>query len=1125
MKVFFDETTDILQSGGDVRLRYAALRRLFRGLLDDFTEFAGAEMAGIFAQTDFLLKKHDADFQLRCRLNDARQRMQHSAEMNADILEAHFRADAKAVAFFGALLHGAQVPDALRRLLPMEDAVLSRRSHDTDYVRFIVSHADETSFYGKAEDEDEEVRVLFADPEDFNHFDWSYLRPLMTEGTQLNIVRPRRRQAGWGAGLIVLEPDLLIDVSSVAACFETYGATPLNALLAKVKPQESTLPILLGNLAGQMLDEEVRRQQDDTSYAESVREFFSTTPLNILATGDIPPAFHDEARRQQQILRRAMRTTLPALVDSLKPADVMLEPTFFSEMLGLQGRMDFLQLDLSLLIEQKSGKAAWPEPRDGSSPRPAEKHYVQMLLYMELLRHNFRREYDNNAQKLYAFLLYSRYEAPLVGLGFAPQLFFDAMRLRNGMAAQEMALAHDGFGTLRRLSADDFNLAGLEGKLWEQFQKPQIERVLRIARGATDEEWDYVARLLQFTAREHLYAKFGSRTKENSGFASKWHATLEEKLSTGDIFEQLTLDSPAEGHEGGVERVTFRFGANGADERSNFRQGDIVLFYPYARHAVPDVRHAVCIRGSIEALTPERLTILLRARQSDARVFLRSAGDFWAVEHDFLESSFTGLHRGIFSFLSAPRERRDLLLLKRTPRTNSTTLNGDYGAFNDLALRVKQADDFFLIVGPPGTGKTSFGMLNTLKEALTEDGASVLVLAYTNRAVDEICSKLVEEGLPFLRIGGRLSCDPAYHDFLLESRLDACASAAALRERLLSERVIVGTATALSSKPALLALKPWQLAIIDEASQLLEPHLLGLLCAKCGTESAIRKFVMIGDHKQLPAVVLTPSAGGADVSLFERLLQRWGNDPRCAYMLTRQGRMHEEIADFASRAFYENALRPVPLPHQQGALAQADNAFGGRRVLFFSVLPDDSVLTDKVNAAEAHLIASLIRKIHEDEGTAFDAAHSIGIIVPYRNQIAAVRHAIAQLGIPALAGISIDTVERYQGSQREHIIYGFTVKNARQMRFLTNNTFVENGHTIDRKLNVAMTRARRRLWLVGNAPLLAKNPLFARLIEYVKEKGGYVDTAANSPQPQGANEPVTNSPKFSGVMTKKGVSG
>jgi superfamily I DNA and/or RNA helicase len=93
-----------------------------------------------------------------------------------------------------------------------------------------------------------------------------------------------------------------------------------------------------------------------------------------------------------------------------------------------------------------------------------------------------------------------------------------------------------------------------------------------------------------------------------------------------------------------------------------------------------------------------------------------------------------------------------------------------------------------------------------------------------------------------------------------------------------------------------------------------------------------------------------------------------------------------------------------------------------------------------------------------------------------------IRREIAQLGIPQLDQVSIDTVERYQGSQRDVIIYTFTVQRPYQLDFLTANCFQEDGYNIDRKLNVAMTRARKQLIMTGNAALLKRNKIFSELI-------------------------------------------
>ena len=143
-----------------------------------------------------------------------------------------------------------------------------------------------------------------------------------------------------------------------------------------------------------------------------------------------------------------------------------------------------------------------------------------------------------------------------------------------------------------------------------------------------------------------------------------------------------------------------------------------------------------------------------------------------------------------------------------------------------------------------------------------------------------------------------------------------------------------------------------------------------------------------------------------------------------------------------------------------------------------------------MNTEEARIVADLVRRLYRQMGTTFDAQKSIGIIVPYRNQIAMIRKELEQLRLPAIDKISIDTVERYQGSQRDVIIYSFTIQNRFQLEFLTANTFVEDSKPIDRKLNVAITRARKQLILTGNEATLRQNFLFSELIDYIEKRGG-----------------------------------
>ena len=373
------------------------------------------------------------------------------------------------------------------------------------------------------------------------------------------------------------------------------------------------------------------------------------------------------------------------------------------------------------------------------------------------------------------------------------------------------------------------------------------------------------------------------------------------------------------------------------------------------------------------------------------------------------------------------------------------------------------------------------------------------MLSYTNRAVDEICKALssIRPEVDFIRVGSELSCDENYREHLIENELATCMRRTEVYERINRCRILVGTVASISGKPELFRLKHFDVAIVDEATQILEPQLLGILCAKGENgKEGVGKFILIGDHKQLPAVVLQNSeqsevydealsaVGLKNLkdSLFERLYRtaRQHTDAHRTYdMLCRQGRMHPEVALFANQAFYEGRLLPVGLPHQ---LEDSGNI---NRLSFYPSQPEPMGSSAKTNHSEAKIAARLAATIYKEHSEAFDASRTLGIITPYRSQIALIKKEIEALGIPELNQILIDTVERFQGSERDVIIYSFCVNYPYQLKFLSNLT-EEDGILIDRKLNVALTRARKQMLLTGVPALLERNPLYKSLLKLIE---------------------------------------
>ena len=1098
--------------------------------------------SGLFQKVDFLMKTFQgdkADHSLYFAINDARLRMKTLETANDAELEKAFGIDLKAVATFSSLIYGKPVPESLRDLFakvsfaPDLQRIRDEAGQLVSNIRVVVERSLEGTIWCRREDTGEELEVdINGMEEGFVPGDWSYLLKLIDPGDMLCLVRPRRKAEGSMVvvpELVIVAPDYLVNVTSVAACFEQFGHSAFADLLGRIRPNGDTMPILLGNFASQLLDETVYGL--DLPYAESVKAFFRRNALSFLAlspSAEEAAEFHAAGRKQRDNIRKMVGDTdSDAPLNRLLRRGVILEPSFFSPTLGLQGRMDLIDFDCDAVVEQKSGKGKYkPGNASVGFPGVQEKHLVQTLLYRALLHYAYEEvTYD----KLHSYLLYSKYGDGLADVASAPKLLFEALKVRNGIARCGFLFAKEGMGFLASLTPEKL-FPNAKGVLWDRFTRPAIMALLTPFQSASRVEQAYILRFMQFVAQEQLLAKIGNRTKENSGFAAVWNSSLDEKRRAGNIYEHLKIEISGNSH---IEEVAFLTEETGRPDMSNFRKGDIVFFYPYRYDSEPDATRSMVFRASVAELRPGKISLHLRNPQTSRNVFDHYRSEQWAIEHDFMEASFTSLYRALLSFASASEHRRSLLMGLARPETDTSIgLLGNYSdgggeEFNQLVLRAKQARDLFLIIGPPGTGKTSYGMKNLVLETLLEPGKTVLLLAYTNRAVDEICGKLESiDGLDYIRLGSDWSCEERYKGRLLANRIDNCENINEVKRLVDSARVVCATVTAVNSNMQLLAVKHFDLAIVDEASQILEPHIVGLLSAQIDGREAIGKFVLIGDEKQLPAVVqqtadeskveneelkaigLTDCAN----SLFERMLRLYAYRPdgtadeSVCFMLKRQGRMHPAIADFPNQAFYGGRLSPVPLPHQleeTQEMATGDvleRFITGRRVAFVDCQDGDSEAeADKVNTEEAKIIAATAMAQYRKEGDGFDPLRSVGIIVPYRNQIATVREAMAKYGIEALLDVTVDTVERFQGSQRDMIIYGFTAKRAYQLSFLTSNEYVDplTEALIDRKLNVAMTRAMRCLILVGNARLLSRAQTFGRMIDYARQQGNFISVTAD----------------------------
>lgn len=426
------------------------------------------------------------------------------------------------------------------------------------------------------------------------------------------------------------------------------------------------------------------------------------------------------------------------------------------------------------------------------------------------------------------------------------------------------------------------------------------------------------------------------------------------------------------------------------------------------------------------------------------------------------------------------------------------------------------AEDVAIIHGPPGTGKTT-----TLVELILQimrNGQSVLAVAPSNLAVDNLLEKLIAAGAHAIRLGhpARVTPELREHtlDLMVENHPDIkianklMRDAYALRDQsfkytrakpergekqamrdeakemlreawqieeqitsgiLIKARIICATATGLDR--ARLEGKHFDWCIMDEAGQCTEP------AAWIPIQYA-QRLVLAGDHCQLPPTVVSPEAmrGGFNVSLMERLLNN--NAPR--KMLDVQYRMHQDIMNFSSDIFYEGHLQAddavrsallADLPHVTSSpLTTTPIHFIDTAGASYDEEPEPDG-ESRLNPLEAELVIKKVNELMEHGVPPGD----IAVISPYSAQVKLLREKIKH-------GIEIDSVDGFQGREKEAII----------VSLVRSNRDGDVGFLADtRRMNVALTRARRKLIVIGDSATITAHPFYEKLVKYFETVGAY----------------------------------
>uniref|UniRef100_A0A8B9R5N2 DNA replication ATP-dependent helicase/nuclease n=1 Tax=Anas platyrhynchos TaxID=8839 RepID=A0A8B9R5N2_ANAPL len=392
--------------------------------------------------------------------------------------------------------------------------------------------------------------------------------------------------------------------------------------------------------------------------------------------------------------------------------------------------------------------------------------------------------------------------------------------------------------------------------------------------------------------------------------------------------------------------------------------------------------------------------------------------------------------------------------------------------------QVLLSKDYTLIVGMPGTGKTT--TICALVRILSACGFSVLLTSFTHTAVDNILLKLAKFKVGFLRLGRAQKVHPDIRKFTEEEicRSKSINSVTDLEE-LYNSQPVVATACMGVNHP-IFAQRQFDFCIVDEASQISQPICLGpLFCSK--------RFVLVGDHQQLPPLVQNSEA--RDLGMSESLFKRLEKNQNAVVQLTVQYRMNSKIMSLSNMLVYEGKLEcgsekvsnaTVNLPNLKKLKLELADA--SKTWLKEVLEPDKPVCflnTEKVPAPE-HAEKGGVYNVTEAKLVFFLTSlfiqagckpSDIGVISPYRHQLKIITDLMARLKENR---VEVNTIDKYQGRDKSIIIVSF-VRNSNEENL---GTLLKDW----RRLNVAITRAKHKLVMVGCIPSLRRYPPLEKLL-------------------------------------------
>lgn len=869
--------------------------------------------------------------------------------------------------------------------------------------------------------------------------------------------------------IFLFEPDWLINVNNLRDVDYCH-----RQLLVKKYVQDAPgAPVILGSVVHQAFSDIWNGDRDLID--RTVQSAVNAQALSLLTSSTVPEDVVDIAQAHIEHLL--------AFANNQGRKSILRSETFvLSPILGLKGKIDAVwEQDGKPVIvgELKTGKTK------GADPKPEDVHQVAAYSFMLMVRGSA------DPKTLLALLLYSGNDTLNVldgrnvkrNVPLNLEQMKKVLMVRNQLVAIE--LSGDATYTTNlnkcrpcKIATDCYRI----GKL-SKHNDPRPEGNVREILGEipviSENDITFFSHFSSLLIDEFVAAK--------SHHSDLWSPDNKQFQESGKYLE-ISKESPPVGHkypgDGFFYYILTTNGVNNSELRSN---DYVILSAEYG-----PVRDRAAIATIFE--TSESSIVV---RMSEELIFQPTAV-YSYVDESLIARTFRGLYR----FLIARPELMQILFTEgEKPTYNTEYEASEFPEFflnelnthqNEAVLKSLQSDHFLLVNGPPGAGKTT--LITRMVLAHLHKGERVLIATSTNRALDQVLTKIVRyEGYSdeLLRLGSSLSAS----DELKTNTISDLVSSSGLSQTqaaLMSRKIVGATISTLLSGSYSIGLDDFDLVIVDEATQSTMPATLGAI-------SFGKRFVLIGDPKQLPPIVQNSTRidktglPNLDISLFVYLYEKFGSN--VCVPLEEQYRMNDVICNIPSVLWYEPELKLRP----------ATKEIASKRIVYKNI-PQDKlceilvpekpfVFVDvdmnpsdgqRTNLSEAVLVADILTellKITDTVLSPFDNVSksaeknsiSVAVISPYRSQVALIRRQLLERDPSnrALWTKIVDSVDRFQGSEADLVIISLSPWTEKVSDHIAN----------PQRLNVAMTRARKKLIMLGCRSHLEQHELFQSLFK------------------------------------------